>query len=241
MRYKCLIVDDEPLAIEAVAMHLKEFEDFEIVGKCRNAMEAVKLLNEKAIDLIFLDINMPKISGISFLKSLSSPPSVIITTAYSEYALEGFELDVLDYLLKPIPFDRFLKSINKFLEQKDSTSFVINKDDSTIEDNAHIFIRCDRKLTKIYLDDILYFESEGDYVKVVTSKKSLLTKNKISLFEEKLPADRFTRVHRSFIVNNQSITSVTSSGVEIEKKEIPVSQTYKNQLMKALNLSGNMI
>lgn len=232
MKTKCIIVDDEPLAIEAIEIHLKNFNSIEIAGTFRNAIDAMEFIHTHKIDLIFLDIQMPKITGLEFLKSLNNPPKVIITTAYRDYAVEGFDLDVIDYLLKPIHFDRFVKAIDKYYKslatEMETTSRLnmIGKD--------YIFLRIDRKDVKVFFDDILFIEAMKDYVQIHLKSGRLINKNTVSNLEKLLPGEKFVRVHRSYIVSVAKIDAISTDGVEIGKKVIPVSKNYRDRIDKLI-------
>jgi two-component system LytT family response regulator len=223
--YKCIVVDDEELARRLIKRHLSELGDFELVASCGSAIEALKIIKETHIDLIFLDIEMPLIKGTDFLKTLDSKPKVIFTTAYREYALEGFELNVVDYLLKPINFVRFLKAIEKFLENAN------NKIENTLP--KFIYIQSNKKNIKIELDDVLYIESLKEYIQVHFKDRKVLFKGGITDFEEKLNSS-FLRVHRSYIINTDKITAFTKSDIEIGRIEIPIGDTYKDRVLKKI-------
>ena len=224
MTYKCLIVDDEKLARGLIKTHLSQLDDFELVASCSSAIEASKILQEETIDLLFLDIEMPVLKGTDFFKNLIHKPKVIFTTAYRDYAIEGFELNAVDYILKPITFQRFFSAIEKFrsLQTKAVGSNTVpdpeNKD-------AYIYIRKDRKQVKVCLDSVLYIESLKDYVKIHVEKEKHITKSSISAFEEKLDK-RFIRVHRSYIINKDKITAYTKNDIEIGKIEIPIGGKF---------------
>lgn len=220
--YKCIVVDDEELARRLIKRHLSELEDFELVASCESAIEALKIIKEESIDLMFLDIEMPLLKGTDFLKNLNQKPKVIFTTAYREYALEGFELNVVDYLLKPINFTRFLKAIDKFLE---STNKVIESSVS-----KYIYIQSNKKNIKIVLDDVLYIESLKEYVQIHFKNRKVIFKGGITAFEQKLD-HHFVRVHRSYIVNINKITAYTKSDIEIERIEIPIGDSYKDRVL----------
>jgi DNA-binding LytR/AlgR family response regulator len=232
MKTNCIIVDDEPLAIEVIETHLSNFQNFEIIAKCKNAIEAVEYLNSHKIDLIFLDIQMPHITGINFLKTLINPPKVIITTAYREYALDGFDLDVVDYLLKPISFERFLQSINKYLEYINEKPSIDNE--TNIEKENFIFVKANKKNHKIYFDEILYVESLKDYISIKTINRKVVTKLPISKFEKMLPKKEFIRIHRSFIVSLKKISSFNNEIIDVEGKELPIGRLYKSQVLANL-------
>jgi len=227
---KCIIVDDEPLAIEVIESYVERIESLEVVGKFRNAVKAFDFIQTgEQVDLIFLDIQMPKLTGIEFLKTLQNPPKVIFTTAYREYALDGFELEALDYLLKPISFDRFMKAVSKALNHSKEVEISTSHDG-----DEFIFFKCDKKMIRISLKDILYIESIKDYVKIKTAEKEVVTHQKISVLETKLPANHFIRIHRSFIVNIPRIESYSASEVELNNESIPVGRNYKVGVMEKL-------
>jgi len=230
MTYKCLIVDDESLARELIETHVSQLEDFKVIASCKSALEAHKILQSEKIDLLFLDIEMPVLKGTDFLKTLSHKPKVIFTTAYREYAIDGFNLNAVDYLLKPITFERFFQSIEKFIETSTPVPPLLEK----IEDeNSHIYVQSNKKNIKIFFDNINYIESIKDYVRIHLQDSTLMLKHGITAFEDKLDA-RFIRVHRSFIVNTQKITAFTKQDIEIGKIEIPIGDYYKVNVLKHL-------
>ena len=240
MKTKCLIVDDEPLAIKVVKNHLQSFEDIEIVAECSNVIETDKYLREHKIDLIFLDIEMPKISGFEFLKSLKKQPKVIIITAYRNYALKGYEYDIVDYLLKPVSFDRFYKAMSKFYkQQKDSDIQVF--EESTKGGKPFVYFNEDKTIHKVYLDEILYLESFREYIKVHTSEKSVMTKLPISKIEEKLKDHEFIRIHKSFVVSVSKVKSFNSRVININENELPIGRTYKDAVMKVLKYDSDLL
>jgi two-component system, LytTR family, response regulator len=237
MKYKCYIVDDEPLALNVIEQHLSRFGEFEVCGKSTEPIEALTQIKRLQPDLLFLDIEMPEITGLELIESIQHKPDIIITTAYREYAVEGFELNVLDYLVKPIPFKRFVKAIDKFLEQR----LVHVPDGSNSQtgtpspkEPAHIFVKADRKTIRVALDDILYVEGVKDYVKIVLTTQRVITKASIGNFGKELPADRFVQVHKSFIVAKSKISAYTAHDVEIGDLEIPIGRMYKEAFMKAM-------
>jgi len=239
---KCIIVDDEPLAIEVIENHLSKFNDIEIVAKCNNAVSAFEIIRKKHVDLIFLDIQMPKITGVDFVKSLKHSPKVIFTTAYRDYAIDAYELDVIDYLLKPISFERFLKAINKFYYGSVKDITIYNGNENIVLDKEpYTYIKAEKKLYKVYLKDIAYVEALKDYVKVVCEKKTLITKLSISSFEEKLPQEHFVRIHRSYIVNISRIEAFNSTEVDILDRQLPLGRSYKNQVLRILNINESSI
>lgn len=225
MKIKCIIIDDEPLAAEVIENHLKEFSNMELVGTYHNPLDAIKVIDGQQVDAVFIDINMPKMNGLEFIKSLELKPYFIITTAYREYAVESFDLDVLDYLVKPIPFSRFLKSINK-LSQKfhsDKTVEVQNQ-----QDKSFIFLKVDKKLVKIKFEDILYVESLKDYIKVFTLTGDYLAHKSLTSISEELPSNQFLRLHRSFTVALDKIQALEGNSVLVNDKRIPIGRKYIN-------------
>jgi DNA-binding LytR/AlgR family response regulator len=235
MKTKCLIVDDEPLAVQLIDMHIAKIDTLSVVARCSNAMEAFSVLREKQVDLVFIDIQMPQITGIDFLKTLKNPPKIIITTAYRQYALEGYELDVVDFLLKPISFERFLKAVNKYYQVKpDDISLHGTGFAAQGPDNAFVDVRENKKVLRIYLRDIKFIEGLNEYIGIHTENKRIVTKCSLTRIENSLPAERFIRIHKSFIVAISRIQSFTASTVEVDNKELPVGRSYKNVVMKAL-------
>jgi len=232
MTTKCLIIDDEPLAIKVIEHHLSQIANFELVQTFQNPLDAFELLKTTKIDLIFLDIQMPLLTGIDFVKTLKNPPKIIFTTAFRNYAIESYELDVVDYLLKPISFTRFFKAINKFKSLSNlSVSKQIPIEDEIVND--HIYVNENKKYIKIKFDNVLYIESIKDYVRIHLANKSVITKDSISKFEAKLSSD-FLRIHRSYIVNKTKITAFTKVDVEIGDKEIPIGSSYKDEVLDIL-------
>lgn len=231
----CLIVDDEPLALSVMESHLKEFKDLKVIGKCRSAVQAFELIEKHQIDLLFLDIEMPKLDGFSFLKSLKNPPLVVVTTAHRDYAVQGFELDVVDYLLKPISLKRMMQAISKARRmQSENKTDAGSSPQETIPSNPFIFIRSERENVKVELDSILYVESLKNHVKVVTPSKSYITLVSMSQMESKLPANHFLRVHRSFLVNKSKITQYTHTYLTLDRKSIPIGKIYRDTVIEEL-------
>ena len=230
MKYKCLIVDDESLARELIETHVSQLDDFKVIASCSSALEAHKILQSETVDLLFLDIEMPVLRGTDFLKTLRHKPKVIFTTAYREYAIDGFDLNAVDYLLKPITFERFFQSIEKFIETCNPVTTVSDK---SKEENSHIYIKSNKKNIKIFLDDVNYIESIKDYIRIHLQDSSIVLKHGITAFEEKLDS-RFLRIHRSYIVNSQKITAFTKQDIEIGKVEIPIGDYYKINILKQL-------
>ncbi|MEO9484737.1 MAG: response regulator transcription factor [Ekhidna sp.] len=222
----CIIVDDEPIAQDIIESYLEPFNQIEILGKCSNAIEANKIIVEQSIDLIFLDIEMPHLDGLSFVKNLEKRPKIIITTAYREYALEGYELNVIDYLLKPISHERFLKALNRVLAAPSTAANSLQ---------SYIYLKVDAKMVQVYLDKILYIEGLSNYVRVYCEDQTLITYQKLSHLSDVLPKNIFMRSHRSYIVNISRIKSYTSHDLEIGKISIPVGGSFKEDLLNALS------
>lgn len=239
MPIKCIIVDDEPLARKVIKNLLQSFKNIELVGECKNAIQALEVLNSERVDLIFLDIRMPQVTGIDFLKSVVNPPDIIITTAYRDYAVESFDLNVIDYLLKPISLDRFLKAINKFyLKRSNSTSNSSDKIENLVEGDF-IYVKENKKTNKIFLSDILLLESQKEYVKITTHYGIITTKASLSRFEENLPDSLFIRIHNSYIISINQIRSFSTTKVEIASgHELPISRSYRKNVMNRLELNG---
>lgn len=229
----CIIVDDEPIAREILENHLRKIAIINVVATCKNAIEAFNAINSNKVDVIFLDINMPEISGLSFAKSINKNIKIIFTTAYREYAVDGFDLKAVDYLLKPISFERLLQAVNKFLDETISINSDENEELSN-DKSDFIFVRSDRKMVKINFDDINYIESLGDYLKIHLPNKIIITRETITSIEVKLPKNDFLRIHRSFIISINKIESFTNESVDINKKAIPISRSYKKNVLLRL-------
>ncbi len=225
-RINCLVVDDEPAALEVLEHFISRVYFLNLVKKCQNAIEAMQILEENKIDLLFLDINMPDVNGIQFLKSIMTRPAIIFTTGYKEYALEGYELDVIDFLLKPFDFERFLKAVNKASSLISKTA---KQPVAHHKPQQYIFIKADYKLLKISVDDILFIEGLKDYIKIYTKQRLFLTLMSMTLIEEKLPSDEFCRIHRSYIISLSKIDSVSRHRVIIGEKFIPISLPYRDK------------
>jgi DNA-binding LytR/AlgR family response regulator len=240
MKLRCLIVDDEPPALDVLELYIGAVGDLEIAARCENALQAFQVLQRQPIDLMFLDITMPKLLGTDFLRTLRNPPPVIFTTAYAEYALDSYELDVVDYLLKPIPFDRFLRAVGKVLKTADTprAASLYEKEPAQSTGEGFLFFRADRKLVKVVTGDILYIESLKDYVRVVTtSSKPLVIKQTLSALEAMLPADQFVRIHRCFIVASSRVATYTPRHVEVAGQELPIGRLYQKDVERALHVS----
>ncbi|WP_319589835.1 response regulator transcription factor [uncultured Draconibacterium sp.] len=240
MKTKCLIIDDEPLARDLMRSHIEKLDNFEICAECGDAMKALQELHNHKVDLMFMDIQMPQITGIEFLKTLKNPPKVIITTAYREYALEGFELDVVDFLLKPITFERFLKSVNKFYQsvQDDIPAPQSMTGANGKSDETFIYVKENKKVLKVHLNEILYIEGLSEYVQIYTTDKKIITKTSMTHMAEKLPDNGFMRIHKSFIVALSKIEAFTTSSIEVPGKELPIGRSYKNAVLEVLQLQG---
>jgi len=231
---RCLIVDDEPMAIDVIRTYIENIPSLCIAGEFGNAIDATLFLQNNTVDMIFLDIRMPQLSGTDFVRSLHHVPKIIFTTAHKEFAHEGFELDVADYLLKPIRFDRFLRAVNKAFPHRQPEAEINGMADGHDKKFASpfIYVRVDRKMIKILLDDIIYIESDKDYVKLFTTHSTIMTRQTISSVEAMLSENKFFRIHRSFIVSLDKIKSFSSEIVEIGNKELPIGKIYRNSFLK---------
>jgi DNA-binding LytR/AlgR family response regulator len=228
MKINCIIVDDEPLARKGIAEYAAEIDFLEVKAECENSLEANKILNLQKIDLIFLDIQMPKMTGIDFLKTLRERPMIIFTTAYSDYALQGYELDVLDYLVKPISFERFLKAVNKakeFYELKSSNNL------AALANSEYFFVRCDNNFEKIFYNDLLFAEALTNYVVLQTKTRKFVSYLTFKSVEDYLPADTFIKVHKSFIVSISKIDKIVGNEIKIGVLSIPISRNLKDEVM----------
>jgi DNA-binding LytR/AlgR family response regulator len=233
----CLAVDDEPPALTILQQYITAVPGLELAGTCNNAVEAMTSLLQQHIDLLFLDIQMPQLLGTDFVRTLHNPPKVIFTTAYRKFAVEGFELNAVDYLLKPISFERFIKAVNKVMDTRLARGpDAVQAENKKATSDDHLYFRSDRKMIRVSLAEILYIESLKDYIKVVTPTKSIITKQSISSLEETLPKESFIRIHRSFIVSLSKIESYNGELIEIAKKEFPISRMYKHEVGKVLSL-----
>ena len=235
-----IIVDDEPLAIDVLETYIEKMPQLKVVGTCTNALEANELLRKEDVDLMFLDIQMPQITGIDLLKSLNNPPMVIFTTAYSNYALEGFDLNALDYLLKPISLDRFMKAVNKAQEQFELVhNQGTSSTDGGAEEDDFIFVKADKKLVRIRYKDIIYIEGLKDYVIIRLEEGRVITLQTMKSLEEKLPSNFFRRIHRSYIVNVDKINALVGNMVEVtekgQTKNLPVGKNYRDDLLELVN------
>jgi DNA-binding LytR/AlgR family response regulator len=228
-QYKCIIIEDEPLAQNVLKKYIGDHPSLQLIAVCPDAMEAQTILNHNNINLVFLDINLPKLSGINFIKTLIHPPMVIFTTAYPEFAVEGFELNAIDYLLKPFSFERFLKAVNKAIEKINSSSVIKAK-----KEDSFIFLKADKKIHKIDIDSILYIEAIGDYMKVVTATGQLLVNETMKKMQENLIANSFIRVHKSFIISRNKIRFIEGNYVQVADKSIPIGATYRSEVLASI-------
>jgi DNA-binding LytR/AlgR family response regulator len=233
----CIIVDDEPIARDILKGHLEKIDRIRVVASCKNALEAFRAINENTVDLVFLDINMPEIDGLAFVRSMTRQIKVIFTTAYREYAVDGFDLRAVDYLLKPISFERLLQSINKYLDESQATDYNVRNEIVTEQDDS-IYVRSDRKMIRIRFQEISYLESTGDYMKIHLQNKTIVTRETMTTLEAKLPSAEFIRIHRSFLVARKAIDSFTAEYVEIKGIQLPLSRGYKDAVLNRLQQSG---
>lgn len=231
----CLAVDDEPPALDVLKKYISSVQTLELAGTCSDAIEALNFLQQRSVDLIFLDIKMPELLGTDFVRTLKNPPRVIFTTAYRKFAVEGFELGAVDYLLKPISFERFLKAVNKTLDL--AAPSLTPKDYGNVGHDEFIYIRVERKIVKVSTDDIIYIEALKDYVKIVTTGRVLTTKQAISSLEETLSSNRFARIHRSYLVAIKRIDAFTHEYIEIAQRQLPISRMYRQGVYKVLQMA----
>lgn len=236
MPFNCIIIDDEPLAIEVIKNHLSSIPNVKLIGTYNNPIAALDIIKSQNIDLLFLDIEMPLLNGIDFVKTLQNLPKIIFTTAYRNYAIESYELDVIDYLLKPISFQRFFKAIQKFTDTNVMVSEVKLSNEAPVT-NDHLYVNENKKYVKVHFDDIQYVESLKDYVRIHRSESRVVTKDSLSDFKKKLPS-YFIRIHRSFVVNTYFVTAFTTTDVEIGKKEIPIGSSYKQAVLEYLKFKA---
>jgi DNA-binding LytR/AlgR family response regulator len=227
-KIQTIVVEDEPLAREGLLNYIQDIDFLEVKAACENALDANKVLSSAPVDLMFLDIQMPKITGIDFLKSIKEPPMVIMTTAYPNFALQGYELDVLDYLVKPFPFDRFLKAVNKSRETRTT-----EKQEPAIREDF-FFVKCDYRYEKIHFDDVLYVEGMENYIVIHTAAKQFMTLLRMKNIEEILPAPSFIRIHKSYIASIKAISSIDGNEVIIGNKKLPLSREKKSEILERL-------
>lgn len=228
-RYKCIIIEDEPLAQNVLKKYIGEQPVLDLIAVCNDALEAQVILTQEHIHLLFLDINLPKLSGINFIKTLVHSPQIIFTTAYPEFAVEGFELNAVDYLLKPFSFERFLKAVNKATEKLNASNQ--NNNENKV---SFIFLKADKKIHRVELDTIHYIEAIGDYMKVVTDAGQLIVNETMKKLQEELPAALFIRVHKSFIISRNRIKFIEGNYIQIKDKSIPIGATYRNEVLASI-------
>ena len=232
--YQCMIVDDEPLARNVLKNYLTNLDAFELVGEASNVIEAFSMMEQVKVDLIFLDINMPQLSGLDFIKTLENKPAIIITTAYREYAVEGFELDVTDYLVKPITLPRFMNALNKFRRAIAAPGQeAITPSTPALEENF-LFIKADKRMVKTYFDEILYVESLKDYVRVVTETEQLITHSNLSNFTDLLPGHLFMRIHKSYTISRAKIKALEGNSIEIGGRKLPIGRNFQQSVKKEI-------
>jgi DNA-binding LytR/AlgR family response regulator len=235
MKIRCIIIDDEPLAHRVIERYSENVPFLEIVAKCFNAIEAIEVMHNQQVDLLFLDINMPKLTGMEFLKTLKNPPLVIITTAYAEYAIQGYEMDVVDYLMKPFAFDRFFRAIQKAEDILRSKEAPVHEErELQSPEEEYIFIKSSKKTYKVNLNEILYIEALGDYVKIFTTDRMIVSYQSLKNIETMLPARTFPRIHKSFIISLQKIDLIEGNHVKIKDRLIPVGTNFKAEFDKLI-------
>jgi DNA-binding LytR/AlgR family response regulator len=232
-KFNCIIVEDEPLAAEVLEDYVKQIPFLDLKATCPDAIYAMEVLQKEKIDVIFLDIHLPKLKGLDFIRTLKHTPQVIITSAYRDYALESYELNVVDYLLKPISFNRFLMAVNK-LKQQTVNDILFSAPVTVSNDRMFLFINVNKKRIKVYLNDILYIESKKEYISIVTKDKSYLTKFQLGEIEEHLVKSNFLRVHRSFIVAREKIDAFSATEIEIAGQQVPIGRSYKELVLGQL-------
>lgn len=242
MKYKCAIIDDENLAIDVIVNYLKSVDNLELVAKCNNGIEANNFLNNNHVDLLFLDIDMPVLTGLELLKNVPDPPSVIFTTAHRKYALDGFNYEAIDFLLKPISFERFLKAINKFLKMKKSdliNATIENRNYIQKDKSEFIFFKLDKKMVRIYVEDMIYIESIRNNIKIVTKDREYVIRKSLSEIEERLLPPAFLRIHRSFIIAVNKIDEYSTSHVKLGEYTLNIGRNYRSQVVDFLGKYAN--
>ena len=238
MKMRCLLVDDEPIALDILSTYVGQMPGLQLAGRCQSAVDAFGVLQTQPVDLLFLDIQMPQLSGLELLRTLPTPPRTIITTAYREYALDGYELNVVDYLVKPIAFERFVRAVGKVSAP---TSVRPPSIDLAAPEEPFLFVREDRRLVRVDMRDIIALESQRDHVKICTTTQMITTRQTIGYYEELLPAERFLRIHRSFIVALSKIRSITEAQVEVPGQTLPIGRYYKQRVFERLQLRGGRV
>ena len=228
MKLNCIIVDDEPLSQDVLEDYVKACPDLNLIAVCNDALEAGEILKKEKVDLLFLDVNMPKLTGIGFIKSLKEPPLCILVTAYPEYAIEGFEIDAVDYLLKPVSFDRFRAAVNRAVER----DFTREEPEVT----EHIMVRANKKNYRIHFDEILYLEAQGDYVRFVTNKKSLMVHGTLKDLISEIPENQFVRIHKSYVISLSKVEYTEGNQVKVGDSKLPVSLSYKDEFLEKMGI-----
>jgi two-component system LytT family response regulator len=227
MKIKCVLIDDEPLAIKVLQNYFSNFTDFEVIGTFNNSLEALDFINSTPVDAVFLDINMPMMTGFELISLIENKTKVIITTAFREFAAESYDLDVLDYLVKPIPLPRFIKCINKITTEYNLKN---NIKVETTKGDSHIFIKVDKKMMKINIEEILFVEGMKEYIKVVTPDKTYITHKSLTSLSEELPADRFLRIHKSYVIALNKVKSIEGNRIQIQSYTIPIGRNYSKEV-----------
>lgn len=227
MKIKCVLIDDEPLAIKVLQNYFTNFTDFEVIGTFNNSLEALDFINSTTVDAVFLDINMPMMTGFELISLIENKTKVIITTAFREFAAESYDLDVLDYLVKPIPLPRFIKCINKITTEYNLKN---NIKIETTKGDSHIFIKVDKKMMKINIEEILFVEGMKEYIKVVTPDKTYITHKSLTSLSEELPADRFLRIHKSYVIALNKVKSIEGNRIQIQSYTIPIGRNYSKEV-----------
>ena len=233
MKMRCLLIDDEPIALDILTVYVRQMPVLELADRCQSAVEAFGVLQTQRVDLLFLDIQMPQLSGLSLLRTLPHPPKTIITSAHREYALDGYELNVVDYLLKPIAFERFVRAVGKAGADQLVQSPAVNP---TTDEEPFLFVREDRRMVRIELRDMISLESQRDYVKIRTTTHEVTTRQTIGYYDELLPAERFIRIHRSFIVAKAKIQAITDTHIEMPGQTLPIGRHYKQSVFEQLRV-----
>jgi DNA-binding LytR/AlgR family response regulator len=236
MKIKCLLVDDEPPAVDLITTYIERVGDLEIVGKCSNAIEAFGFLQKMKVDILLLDIQMPKMTGLDLIRSLHDRPKIIVITAYREFAADGFDLDVLDYIVKPVSFERFLKAIAKYNQYTLLRQTEVTEQVPDAFEKAYMYFKVNKQVKKVFLKDILYIESIKDYVKIVTTDKPLITYQRLSYMEEKLPENKFLRIHKSYIIAIDKISGYNNDLINIEGYSLPLGRSYKQSFLKVVSV-----
>lgn len=236
MKIKCLLVDDEPPAVDLITSYIERVDDLEIVGRCNNAIEAFGFLQKTKVDLLLLDIQMPKMTGLDLIRSLHDRPKIIVITAYREFAADGFDLDVLDYIVKPVSFDRFLKAIAKYNQYTLLRQTEAPEQAPDAFEKAYMYFKVNKQMKKVFLKDIIYIESIRDYVKIVTTDKPVITYQRLSYMEEKLPENKFLRIHKSYIIAIDRISGYNNDLINIEGYELPLGRSYKQGFLKVVDV-----